>query len=357
MGRRRVRASSHIPCCRGAATPHYTHLGEAAWIPHGRAPPDQLYIVPDLKMGAYRLARQDLMREIRLRFPRGREWRVPLRAGQAWHELRRSVAHIMHIDRTLFDLIHQGEVVDYDSLVQAEVHQVEMRWRHPAIRERSWSRHDRSPVRGAALRPDVDGQHVGGVHEEGALHFRVQMPGGCWRLTLHEHELGCTLQALTSDRVLALLRWRYADVFDADRRYIFVAGRSVMRPTELVYPYMQQNLSSTVDAGATILPPDVPHPYPGERPPSEESSDDEEVPPHVAAEAALAEAVREPGPQHRDDREQEPIDQPEGRLAEVPYRPTVEQVFGAPPADASVAYGLPDLSEIAPNYYRKAANQ
>ena len=99
MGRRRVRASRHIPCCRGAATPHYTHLGDAAWIPYGRAPPGQLYIVPDLKMGAYRPARQSLMREIRLRFPRGREWRAPLRAGQAWHELRRSIAHIMHIDR------------------------------------------------------------------------------------------------------------------------------------------------------------------------------------------------------------------------------------------------------------------
>ena len=327
IGRRRV-TTRCLPTRRGETPSTYSlHHGDAVWQQQSGSPPGQLRVVPDLLMGAFRQQPARLVREIRLRFPGGRQWSAPLRPGQEWHDLRRSVAHVMQIDRVLFDLEYDGQLVDYGAMVPADVHQVVMRWRHPAIRGRSRSREDRerAMVRGPgpALPPPV---HRGGVVEDGAIRFHIELPGGSWRLTLHEHELGCELAALTVSRALSLLRWRYQELFERNRRYLMVAGRDVLLHEELVQPYLNNQAVLSVDAGAHIHPPDQMFPYPVPRPEDESNDEEEETgPPEVEPELRRA---RPPEMQDNDRRDDHPL-QALG-AAEVAYRPTVQQVFGQP---------------------------
>ena len=69
---------------------------------------------------------------------------------------------------------------------------------------------------------------------------------------------------------------------------------------------------------------------------------------HLQVELGLQAAERVPA-----EPDQEAPEDGGGRLAELPYRPTIQQVFGDAPPGANVAYGLPSPSELVPDYFRE----
>ena len=173
----------------------------------------------------------------------------------------------------------------------------------------------------------------------------MELPGGYWRLVLHEDEMGCSLDQLTASRALHLLRWKYPEVFEQDQRYLMLASRDILRPQELLQPHMVRNEEMTLEMGHAIHYPGEFYPYPMPRPPPEQDqNEDDRVPPLV--EPALEQAHRDPvlQPQLGDDQNGMCI------LEEIAYRPTVAQVFGDPPLGANRAYGLPDPSELVETY-------
>ena len=138
MGRRRV--AGHRQTREKVGRSYALYHGDAVWNARGCLPKQVMQITPDLKLGAYRQQRQRPFREVTCCFPNGRDWTAGLRAGDAWHQLRRTVARIMRIDFVLFDFIVNGQVVNYDLPVPATITRVATRWKYTPRRERSRSR-------------------------------------------------------------------------------------------------------------------------------------------------------------------------------------------------------------------------
>ena len=248
IGRRRVPSRCH---CRRRGVPviHLSHNEGAEWLAACRPPTTQLQVVADLKAGAFRPRR--VAREMIIHLPSGRHCRVAVQLGQAWHEVRSSLSRMLHCDRVAVEVEYQGGAVDLDAPVPLDAREATVRWRRMRQPERSRSR-DRAPMVRPGRRQLPELQVPERAQEVGALAFYFEMPGGCWRLMLYEHELGCELYQLTASRAVQLLRWRYTDIFEQNRRYVMVAGRDVMRPEELLVPYMRQQMEFTADVGATV---------------------------------------------------------------------------------------------------------
>ena len=232
-----------------------------------------------------------------------------------WKLSRRQLGHPtqgswqMSVNPGLFPLEHDGEGVTMGALIPAKAVDIQMRWK-ALRRDRS-----RSQDRGDQRRVEVRPAHIPAVTTGLEILTSTTVLGGCWRLALHEWELGCPPHELTAERADNLLRYRYPDVFDPNRRLLLVANRDALRPGELVLPFVRRFDESDICQGAAVLNPEEYVPSLPPRPPTVEGDSQGRTLPMVQREVEDC-----PGPQSGEDPDRM-------ALQTVAYGPTIEQLL------------------------------
>ena len=276
-------------------------------------------------------------RVISCSFPTGRIWRATRHTGTTWGEFHRRLARQMNEAENMFRIRHMGEFVDLRATIPPGTEWVDLEHRHGQAQEHEGQqRAERTRERSRSR----DREEHAGVEENETLYIFYTDADQVWRLPMtledlqREHWEGITAGELGRAIVRA-----YPGLFNPTERLIMAADINILRNTAIMDEHIAEADIGIVRVARQLEPGRC------RRRRRREEDSSEETPPHRPA---PPEGILEPGLQ---------LLQPPHREAAVPppqrVRPSVEEVFGAPPEGVPRVHGLPSPDHVLQGYFRE----